>query len=104
MRVEHYEALKPILVERLRTRTRAEWIAALNAEGVPSGAVRDIAEVINDPQLAAREMIQAVEHATLGSVRALGSQSSCLTHPEPSAPPRPPSASTPIRFCVPISG
>ena len=72
VRVEHYEALKPILVARLRTRTRAEWIDALNAEGVPSGAVRDIAEVINDPQLAAREMIQAVEHATLGSVRALG--------------------------------
>jgi crotonobetainyl-CoA:carnitine CoA-transferase CaiB-like acyl-CoA transferase len=72
VRVEHYESLKPILVERLRTRSRAEWIAALNAEGVPSGAVRDLAEVFNDPQLAAREMIQAVEHATLGSVRALG--------------------------------
>ena len=39
---------------------------------MPSGAVRDLAEVFNDPQLAAREMIQAVEHATLGSVRALG--------------------------------
>jgi formyl-CoA transferase/CoA:oxalate CoA-transferase len=72
VRVEHYESLKPILVERLRTRTRAEWIGALNAEGVPSGAVRDLAEVFSDPQLGAREMIQAVEHATLGSVRALG--------------------------------
>jgi crotonobetainyl-CoA:carnitine CoA-transferase CaiB-like acyl-CoA transferase len=71
-RVEHYDALKPILAARLRTRTRAEWIAALNAEGVPSGAVRDVAEVLNDPQLAAREMIQAVEHATLGTVRTLG--------------------------------
>ncbi len=66
-RVEHYDALKPILADRLRTRTRREWIVALNAEGVPSGAVRDIAEVIDDPQLAAREMIQAVEHATLGN-------------------------------------
>jgi crotonobetainyl-CoA:carnitine CoA-transferase CaiB-like acyl-CoA transferase len=71
-RVEHYDELKPILAGRLRTRTRTEWIAALNAEGVPSGAVRDVAEVLNDPQLAAREMIQAVEHATLGTVRALG--------------------------------
>jgi formyl-CoA transferase/CoA:oxalate CoA-transferase len=71
-RVENYAELKPILVDRLRTRSRAEWIAALNAQGVPTGAVRDVAEVLNDPQLAAREMIQAVEHATLGSVRALG--------------------------------
>ena len=72
VRVENYDELKPILVDRLRTRTRAEWIAALKSQGVPSGAVRDVADVLNDPQLAAREMIQAVEHATLGSVRALG--------------------------------
>ena len=71
-RVEYYDELNPILVERLGTRTKAEWIAALNAEGVPCGAVRDIGEVLNDPQLSAREMIQAVEHATLGTVRALG--------------------------------
>ena len=71
-RVEYYDELKPILADRLRTRSRAEWIAALTAQGVPSGAVRDVAEVLNDPQLAAREMIQVVEHATLGSVRALG--------------------------------
>ncbi len=71
-RVEHYDELRPILVDRLRTRSRSAWIAALNVEGVPSGAVRDVAEVLNDPQLAAREMIEAVEHATLGSVRTLG--------------------------------
>ena len=71
-RVEHYDELRPILVDRLRTRSRSAWIAALNAQGVPSGAVRDVAEVLNDPQLAAREMIQAVEHATLGAVRTLG--------------------------------
>ncbi len=71
-RVEHYDELRPILVDRLRARSRAEWIAALNADGIPSGAVRSVAEVINDPQIMAREMIQAVEHATLGTVRALG--------------------------------
>ena len=71
-RVEHYAALKPVLVERLRTRTRAEWIASLNAEGVPCGAVRDVGEVLSDPQLSARAMIEAVEHATLGTVRVLG--------------------------------
>jgi crotonobetainyl-CoA:carnitine CoA-transferase CaiB-like acyl-CoA transferase len=71
-RVQHYGELEPILVERLRTRTRAEWIASLNAEGVPCGAVRDVAEVLNDPQLSARAMIESVEHATLGTVRVLG--------------------------------
>jgi len=72
VRVEHYDELKPILIERLQTRRKAEWIASLNAEGVPCGAVRDIGEVLSDPQLSAREMIQAVEHATVGTVRVLG--------------------------------
>jgi crotonobetainyl-CoA:carnitine CoA-transferase CaiB-like acyl-CoA transferase len=71
-RVQHYEVLKRILVDRLRTRTKAEWIASLNAQGVPCGAVRDVGEVLSDPQLSARAMIEAVEHATLGTVRVLG--------------------------------
>jgi crotonobetainyl-CoA:carnitine CoA-transferase CaiB-like acyl-CoA transferase len=72
VRVQHYDELKPVLVDRLRSRPRAEWIALLNAEGVPCGAVRDVAEVLNDPQLEARDMIEVVDHVTLGSVRALG--------------------------------
>lgn len=71
-RVRHYDELKPLLDGRLRTLPRADWIALLNRERVPCGAVRDVAEVLNDPQLAAREMVQAVEHAALGTVRALG--------------------------------
>jgi len=71
-RVEHYDALRPRLAERLRNRTRGEWIRELNAAGVPCGAVRHVGEVLEDPHLAAREMVRAVEHAALGSVRVLG--------------------------------
>jgi crotonobetainyl-CoA:carnitine CoA-transferase CaiB-like acyl-CoA transferase len=71
-RVQHYDALAPVIAERLRTRPTAEWIAALTREGVPCGAVRDIGEVLEDPQLVAREMIAAVEHATIGTIRTLG--------------------------------
>jgi crotonobetainyl-CoA:carnitine CoA-transferase CaiB-like acyl-CoA transferase len=70
--VRHYEVLRPILAERLRSRTRAAWIAALTSEGVPCGAVRDVAEVLEDPHIAARSMVEAAEHATLGAVRVLG--------------------------------
>ena len=53
-------------------RTRAEWIAALGAAGVPCGSVRDVGEVIGDPQLVARAMVEAVEHPDLGTIRVLG--------------------------------
>jgi crotonobetainyl-CoA:carnitine CoA-transferase CaiB-like acyl-CoA transferase len=71
-RVENYAALAPLLSDRLRTRTRDAWIAVLRAEGVPCGSVRDVAAVLEDPHLSAREMIQAVEHATAGGIRVLG--------------------------------
>ena len=72
VRVEHYEALKPQLDARLRQRPRQQWIAELTAAGVPCGSVRDVGEVLKDPQLAAREMIQQVEHAAAGAVSVLG--------------------------------
>jgi crotonobetainyl-CoA:carnitine CoA-transferase CaiB-like acyl-CoA transferase len=71
-RVLGYSELRPVIAERLRTRTRAEWIDALTRAGVPCGSVRDVGEVIGDPQLAARAMVEAVEHATAGSIRVLG--------------------------------
>ena len=71
-RVTNYDALKPLIVERLRTEPRHYWIERLTAAGVPCGSVRDLHEVFNDSQLQARDMIAAVEHATAGTLRLLG--------------------------------
>jgi crotonobetainyl-CoA:carnitine CoA-transferase CaiB-like acyl-CoA transferase len=71
-RVVHYDELRPLLVERLQTRFRREWVRDLKAAGVPCGSVREIAEVLADPQLDARQMIETVDHATAGAIRLLG--------------------------------
>jgi len=71
-RVTNYPQLRDRLGVVLRDRTRAVWIAVLTAAGVPCGAVREIPEVLEDPQVKAREMIAAVEHATAGAVKVLG--------------------------------
>ena len=71
-RVGNYEALRPLLVARLQSRTRSEWVEDLKAAGVPCGAVRDVAEVLQDSQLTAREMVETVEHTTAGALRVLG--------------------------------
>jgi len=71
-RVRNYDVLRPKLAETLRTRTRAEWIDALTAAGVPCGSVRDVREVLTDPHLEARRMIEVVEHAAVGTLRVLG--------------------------------
>jgi crotonobetainyl-CoA:carnitine CoA-transferase CaiB-like acyl-CoA transferase len=71
-RVANYDTLRPLLAERLNSRTRGEWVAALKSAGVPCGSVRDVAEVLEDAHLTARQMIETVEHATAGAVRVLG--------------------------------
>jgi crotonobetainyl-CoA:carnitine CoA-transferase CaiB-like acyl-CoA transferase len=71
-RVSHYQALRPLLADALRRHSRAHWIEALTAAGVPCGAVRDVREVLTDPHLEARRMIEVVEHASAGMLRVLG--------------------------------
>ena len=72
LRVAHEAALKEIIEPVMRKRKRDEWIAALADAGVPCGAVRSVPEALSDPQVSARRMIEAVEHAVLGSMKVLG--------------------------------
>jgi crotonobetainyl-CoA:carnitine CoA-transferase CaiB-like acyl-CoA transferase len=72
-RVRHYDELKPLLDRAFASRTRADWLALLKAVGVPCGSVRDVAEVLNDPQLEAREMVAELQHPTVGPIRVVGS-------------------------------
>jgi crotonobetainyl-CoA:carnitine CoA-transferase CaiB-like acyl-CoA transferase len=71
-RVGNYAALRVQLAAALRRRSRAEWIEALTAAGVPCGSVRDVREVLTDPHLEARRMVEAVEHASAGMLHVLG--------------------------------
>jgi formyl-CoA transferase len=56
----------------LRTRTTAEWIAALNAAGVPCGPVYGVDEVFADPQVEHLRMARPVTHPRLGEINLVG--------------------------------
>jgi len=71
-RLAHYPELRSLLEAVLAARTRADWTERFHAASVPCGSVRDVAEVLADPHLQAREMIGTLEHATLGPVRVMG--------------------------------
>jgi crotonobetainyl-CoA:carnitine CoA-transferase CaiB-like acyl-CoA transferase len=71
-RVTNEAALKLLLEPVIRRRTRADWIRDLAAAGVPCGAVKSVPEALSDPQVSARQMIEAVEHAVLGPMKVLG--------------------------------
>jgi formyl-CoA transferase/CoA:oxalate CoA-transferase len=71
-RVANYSELRAMLSSQLATKTRGEWVTLLKAAGVPCGSVRTVAETLEDPQLAARDMIKDLEHAAAGAIRVLG--------------------------------
>jgi crotonobetainyl-CoA:carnitine CoA-transferase CaiB-like acyl-CoA transferase len=71
-RVAHLAPLQEALAPLFRRHSTAEWLAALEAAGVPAGPVLSIAEMLADPQTRAREMVGEVRHARLGAVRTLG--------------------------------
>jgi crotonobetainyl-CoA:carnitine CoA-transferase CaiB-like acyl-CoA transferase len=71
-RVTAYDELAPLLARHLRTRPCREWIEVLTRVGVPCGSVRDLDEVLGDPQLAARAMVERLEHAVAGAIEVLG--------------------------------
>jgi crotonobetainyl-CoA:carnitine CoA-transferase CaiB-like acyl-CoA transferase len=71
-RMKALPALVDALAPLFRTRTTGEWLAALDAAGVPAGPVLSIAEMLADPQTSARGMVADVRHARLGTVRTLG--------------------------------
>jgi formyl-CoA transferase/CoA:oxalate CoA-transferase len=71
-RLSNYGALREVLEAVLAARTRAEWTERFHAASVPCGSVRDVAEVLADPHLQAREMIGTLEHPTVGSTRVMG--------------------------------
>lgn len=56
-RVAHRGELVPRLVEITRTRTTAEWIAALEHHAVPCGPINDIAQAFADAQVRARGLV-----------------------------------------------
>ena len=57
----------------LATRTRAEWLDAFDAAGVPAGPVNTMQEALSHPQARARGMVVDLVHPQAGATKALGS-------------------------------
>jgi len=67
-RVEHRDELVPELERRFRERPAEEWVAALDAAGVPVGKVRSVPEALHAAAAAGRPATVQVPHPTAGSL------------------------------------
>lgn len=67
-RTQNYPELRQILMDIFSTRSRAAWVAALAAEGVPGGPVNRVDEVADDPQVRHLGTFARTVHPTMGEV------------------------------------
>jgi crotonobetainyl-CoA:carnitine CoA-transferase CaiB-like acyl-CoA transferase len=62
-RVQHRDALVPLLQAKMLERNASEWIQLLEAAGVPAGPINSVADVFAEPQIQARGMQVNLPHA-----------------------------------------
>jgi crotonobetainyl-CoA:carnitine CoA-transferase CaiB-like acyl-CoA transferase len=67
-RMANVEALEQIITAWTQTLTAAQLLEALQAIGVPSAKVTRVAELVEDPHLAHRGQILAMQHPRAGTV------------------------------------
>ena len=71
-RKEHRRALTELLEVQLRRRPTDHWVAALNARGVPSGAILGLEAALTQPQVAHRRTLETVVADGIGELRVFG--------------------------------
>jgi crotonobetainyl-CoA:carnitine CoA-transferase CaiB-like acyl-CoA transferase len=72
-RVRNRAVLVPMLEAVMLTRTKADWLAALEAAKVPCGAINNFAEVFADPHVAERGMVTPWSHPLQPDLRLVSS-------------------------------
>ncbi|HXU24980.1 MAG TPA: CaiB/BaiF CoA-transferase family protein [Tepidiformaceae bacterium] len=64
-----HSELEPIIATAMRQRRSRQWLDDFEAAGIPSGPVNTIPQMLDDPQVAAREMVRPVTHPVAGTIR-----------------------------------
>jgi crotonobetainyl-CoA:carnitine CoA-transferase CaiB-like acyl-CoA transferase len=89
LRVQNRDVLVPLLADMVRGRGRDEWIAALEAVGVPCGPINDVGDVFDNPQVKAREVEIELPHPAAGKVKLVRSPMKMSATPATSDQPPP---------------
>jgi crotonobetainyl-CoA:carnitine CoA-transferase CaiB-like acyl-CoA transferase len=71
-RVENRVVIDGLINAELSRDTAENWLTKLKAVGVPCGKINSVAEALDDAHTAARDMVETVEHPTVGRLRMLG--------------------------------
>ena len=71
-RGQNFDELRPQLLEIIGSKSRDEWLKALDEAGIPAAPVNDYADVEVDPQVIANEYVVEIEDPIHGKIKVPG--------------------------------
>ncbi|MBT4428214.1 MAG: CoA transferase [Rhodospirillaceae bacterium] len=83
-RGEHVEELKVEMEQRLKRQPTEHWLDLLANAGVPCAPINNVAQVLADPQIAARNMVIETHDPDVGSLRMAGNPIKLSAFDDPS--------------------
>ena len=89
LRLDHADALMPILEERFRSQPRAHWLEVLAAYDIPAAPVQTLAEFMDDPAVRHHGLVREYDHPEVGKLRLMGAPLVFSDTPAPDAGPPP---------------
>jgi CoA:oxalate CoA-transferase len=72
VRLANYGELRPMIDRAISKMTRAEVMASMSNVGIPAGPINTVGEILEDPQIHAREMVMELTHPEYGPLKVLG--------------------------------
>lgn len=83
-RTDHAAALRDEIEQALAPKPVAEWLDILDRAGVPSGPINDVKQALEDPQIAARNMVVSIDDKDVGTLRMAGNPIKLSGYADPS--------------------
>jgi CoA:oxalate CoA-transferase len=71
-RNKNYDALRPLIAEKMKEKTTEVWNKVLDEVGVPNGPINYVDKVLENEQVIARDMIVEVDHPVAGKLKVPG--------------------------------
>src|SRR5437867_6385789 len=71
-RLANYGDLRPMIERVILTMTRSDVMTRMSEVGIPAGPINTVGEILEDPQIHAREMVAELTHPEYGPLRVLG--------------------------------
>ena len=84
LRMQHWPALHEEIEVMLSAHPSRHWLALLEAAGVPCAPLNNVAEVVANPQIAARNMIVTAEDPEIGPLKMQGNPIKLSTYDDSS--------------------